>query len=211
MEHTSKRISKKTSAAGRVCFIGAGPGDPELLTIKGRAVLSRADLIVYAGSLVNPAMLTCAKKSARTLDSASMTLQEITDAMVRAARQGQLVARLHSGDPSIYGAIAEQMEILQQKNVAYDVIPGVTAAFAAAAALKKEFTVPGFSQTLIITRRAGRTPVPEKEALASLAAHRASMAIYLSTGMLDDTIQELRSRRLSGGYPGSGCLPGKLA
>ena len=197
MEHTSKRISKKTSAAGRVCFIGAGPGDPELLTIKGRAVLSRADLIVYAGSLVNPAMLTCAKKSARTLDSASMTLQEITDAMVRAARQGQLVARLHSGEPSIYGAIAEQMEILQQKNVAYAVIPGVTAAFAAAAALKKEFTVPGFSQTLIITRRAGRTPVPEKEALASLAAHRASMAIYLSTGMLDDTIQELRR----GGYP----------
>jgi len=197
MEHTSKRISKKTSAAGRVCFIGAGPGDPELLTIKGRAVLSLADLIIYAGSLVNPVVLTCAKKSARTLDSASMTLQEITDAMVRAARQGQLVARLHSGEPSIYGAIAEQMEILQQKNVAYAVIPGVTAAFAAAAALKKEFTVPGFSQTLIITRRAGRTPVPEKEALASLAAHRASMAIYLSTGMLEDTMQEL----VSGGYP----------
>jgi precorrin-4 C11-methyltransferase len=197
MEHTSKRITKKTSAAGRVCFIGAGPGDPELLTIKGRAVLSRADLIVYAGSLVNPAMLACAKKSVRTLDSASMTLQKIMDAMVRAARQGQLVARLHSGEPSLYGAIAEQMEILQQKNVAYDVIPGVTAAFAAAAALKKEFTVPGFSQTLIITRRAGRTPVPEREALASLAAHRASMAIYLSTGMLEDTMQEL----VAGGYP----------
>ena len=194
MEQKRKSISKKT---GRVFFIGAGPGDPELLTLKGQALLGRADLIIYAGSLVNPAILSSAKKSAVKLDSASMTLKEITREMVSAAQQGKLVARLHSGEPSIYGAIAEQMDILQRRNVAYEVVPGVTSAFAAAAALKKEFTVPGFSQTLIITRRAGRTPVPEKESLASLAAHRASMAIYLSSGMLDDTVKEL----CNGGYP----------
>jgi precorrin-4 C11-methyltransferase len=194
MEQKSKRLSKKT---GRVFFVGAGPGDPELLTVKGQRLLSRADVIIYAGSLVNPAVLSCAKKNVRTLDSASMTLQEITAEMVRAARHGNLVVRLHSGEPSLYGAIAEQMDILRKKNVPYAVVPGVTAAFAAAAALRKEFTVPGFSQTLIITRRAGRTPVPEKEALAALAAHRASMAIYLSTGMLDDTTREL----VAGGYP----------
>jgi precorrin-4 C11-methyltransferase len=197
MEQTAKRISKKSSAAGRVFFIGAGPGDPELLTVKGQRLLGRADVIIYAGSLVNPAVLARAKKSAGKLDSASMTLQEITAEMVRAARKGKLVVRLHSGEPSLYGAIAEQMDILRRQDVPYDVVPGVTAAFAAAAALKKEFTVPGFSQTLIITRRAGRTPVPEKEALASLAAHRASMAIYLSTGMLDDAMREL----VAGGYP----------
>jgi len=194
MEQKRKRVSKK---AGRVFFVGAGPGDPELLTVKGQRLLGRADVIIYAGSLVNPAVLSRAKKSAGKLDSASMTLQEITAEMVRAAREGKLVVRLHSGEPSLYGAIAEQMDILHRQNVPYEVVPGVTAAFAAAAALKKEFTVPGFSQTLIITRRAGRTPVPEKEALSSLAAHRASMAIYLSTGMLNDTTQEL----VSGGYP----------
>jgi precorrin-4 C11-methyltransferase len=197
MEQQRKSGSKEKAARGRVYFIGSGPGDPELITIKGRKVIAQADLIIYAGSLVNPLVFSGARKSARILDSASMTLEEVAVEMTDAAQRGKIVARLHSGDPSIYGAIAEQMNILKKERITYEVIPGVTSAFAAAAALKKEFTVPGFSQTLIITRRAGRTPVPERESLTDLAAHRASMAIFLSTSMIDETIREL----IKGGYP----------
>ena len=191
-----KSGSKSNSVCGRVYFIGSGPGDPELITLKAKKIIAQADLIIYAGSLVNPLVFSEAKKIARILDSASMTLEDVAAEMIHAARDGKTVARLHSGDPSVYGAIAEQMNILDKKRVPYEVIPGVTSAFAAAAALKKEFTVPGFSQTLIITRRAGKTAVPERESLQKLAAHRASMAIFLSTAMLEETVQEL----IEGGY-----------
>ncbi len=197
MEQKRKSGSEAKAARGRVYFIGSGPGDPELVTIKASNVIAKADLIIYAGSLVNPLVFSGAQKAARILDSASMTLEEVTAEMIQAARRGKTVARLHSGDPSVYGAIAEQINILDKKRILHEVIPGVTSAFAAAAALKKEFTVPGFSQTLIITRRAGKTGVPERESLQNLALHRASMAIFLSTTMIEETAQEL----IDGGYP----------
>lgn len=188
---------KNKFASGKVYFIGAGPGDPELITVKGKNIIAQADLIIYAGSLVNPQVLSAAHKHARILDSASMTLEEITREMICAARQGLVVARLHSGDPSIYGAIAEQIRILKKAAVQCTVVPGVTSAVAAAAVLQKEFTLPGYSQTLIITRRGGNTTVPERESLQRLAAHQASMAIFLSTSMIAETVNELKE----GGYP----------
>lgn len=165
-------------------FIGAGPGDPELITVKGQRALEAADLVVYAGSLVPEAAL-CWTGSARRENSAGMHLDEIVRAMVDAHRAGKKVVRLHTGDPSLYGAIAEQMAELDRQQVPYEVIPGVTAAFAAAASLKMEYTLPEVCQTLILTRMEGRTPVPEKERLASLAAHQASIAIYLSSGLAE--------------------------
>jgi precorrin-4 C11-methyltransferase len=197
MASTRTSGTKSKLASGKVYFIGSGPGDPELITVKGKNIIADADLIIYAGSLVNPQVLSGAQKNARILDSASMTLEEITREMICAARQGQVVARLHSGDPSIYGAIAEQIHILKRAKVPCAVVPGVTSAVAAAAALQKEFTLPGCSQTLIITRRAGNTPVPERESLQHLAAHQASMAIFLSTSMIAETVNELKQ----GGYP----------
>ncbi|MFH1983609.1 MAG: precorrin-4 C(11)-methyltransferase [Pseudomonadota bacterium] len=163
-----------------VHFVGAGPGDPELITVRGRRLLEAADLVVYAGSLVPEAVLQWTRDDARRLDSAGMTLEDIVAAMVTACRRGERVVRLHTGDPSLYGAIFEQMVQLDAAGVSYAVTPGVTAAFAAAAALQMEYTLPERCQTLILTRMAGRTPVPETESLASLAAHRAAMAIYLS-------------------------------
>jgi len=186
------------SVSGTVYFIGAGPGDPGLLTIRGKEIIERADLIVYAGSLVNRQVPAFAGEGARLVDSAPLDLAEISDEMIRAAQKGLTVARVHSGDPSIYGAIAEQMEILEKKNIAFEVVPGVSSVFAAAASLKMEYTLPGVSQTLILTRRAGRTPVPEGESISSLAGHRASMAIFLSAGMIEETVTEL----IKGGYPG---------
>jgi precorrin-4 C11-methyltransferase len=183
--------------AGIVYFIGAGPGDPGLLTLKGKEIIERADVIVYAGSLVNRQILSFARKDARIIDSAPLTLQEITGEMVTAAKKGMTVARVHSGDPSVYGAIAEQMEVMQKENIPCEVIPGVASVFAAAASLKMEYTLPGITQTLILTRRTGRTLVPEKESLSSLAGHRASMAIFLSIGVIDETVREL----MEGGYP----------
>ena len=168
-----------------VLFVGAGPGAPELITVKGRNALAQADLVIYTGSLVPEAVLKWAAPRTRTINSAGLTLAEIIDAMADEWRRGRHVVRLHTGDPSLYGAIFEQMAELHQRSIPYRVIPGVTAAFAAAAAMGIEYTLPDISQTLIITRLAGRTPVPEKEALASLAAHEATMVIYLSTGMID--------------------------
>ena len=168
-----------------VLFVGAGPGDPELITVKGRDALARADIIVYTGSLVPEAVLQWAAPQARTVNSAGLTLAEIIDTLADAWGAGKHVVRLHTGDPSLYGAIFEQMAELNQRSIPYRVIPGVTAAFAAAAAMGIEYTLPDISQTLILTRLAGRTPVPEKEALASLAAHQATMAIYLSVAMID--------------------------
>ncbi len=169
-----------------IIFAGAGPGAPDLITVRGMKALEAADYILYAGSLVPEAVLTWAGEKARKESSAGMHLDEMVESMVDAYEKGLKVVRLHTGDPALYGAIAEQMVLLDQQEVPYEVIPGVTAAFAAAAALKTEYTVPEKSQTLIFTRIAGRTPVPEKESLESLAAHKASMAIYLSSGMAEE-------------------------
>ena len=166
-----------------VVFAGAGPGAPDLITVRGMNALKAADYILYAGSLVPEAVLSWADDAAKKESSAGMHLDQMVDAMADAWENGLRVVRLHTGDPSLYGAVAEQMLLLDQRQIPYEVIPGVTAAFAAAAALKAEYTVPEQSQTLIFTRLSGRTPVPQKESLESLAAHKASMAIYLSAGM----------------------------
>jgi precorrin-4/cobalt-precorrin-4 C11-methyltransferase len=180
----------------QVFFLGAGPGDPELITVKGRSLLGKADVIIYAGSLVNPALLQLAKQGAAIFNSASMTLDEVLQTMEQAVAEGKLVVRLHTGDPSIYGAIQEQMDALKAKQIAYEVVPGVSSFLAVAAALKQEYTLPNVSQTVIITRMEGRTAVPDKERLASLASHNATMCIFLSVHMLDGVIAELTE----GGY-----------
>jgi precorrin-4/cobalt-precorrin-4 C11-methyltransferase len=169
-----------------VLFVGAGPGDPELITVKGQKALRAADLVIYAGSLVPQALLQWTREGTSTISSASMHLEEIVTEIQRAHTEGRRVVRLHTGDPSLYGAIYEQMSELSKRGIPYKIIPGVTAAFAAAAALGIEYTLPEVSQTLILTRMTGRTPVPEKENLASLARHQASMAIYLSMSVIDE-------------------------
>ena len=173
-------------------FIGAGPGDPELLTIKGKRLIDRADVIIYAGSLVNKAVLADRKPEAEVYNSAYMTLEEVTEVMKKADEKGQDVARVHTGDPSIYGAIREQMDILEALKIDYEVIPGVSSFLAAAASMKKEYTLPGVSQTVILTRMEGRTPMPPKEKLLDLAQHNATMIIFLSVGMLDEMSAILR-------------------
>ncbi|MEE4264054.1 MAG: precorrin-4 C(11)-methyltransferase [Desulfobacteraceae bacterium] len=174
-----------------VLFVGAGPGDPELITVKGQKALMEADLVIYAGSLVPEALLVWTRSDTRILSSASMHLEEIIAEIQSAHAEGQRVVRLHTGDPSLYGAIYEQISELSKQGIPYKVIPGVTAAFAAAATLGIEYTLPQVSQTLILTRMAGRTPVPEKENLASLAAHQTSMAIYLSMSAVDEVSEIL--------------------
>lgn len=168
-----------------VLFVGAGPGDPELITVKGQQALAKADVVIYAGSLVPEAVLTWAKPEAETLNSAGMHLDDIVEAMRSAWTTNKRVVRLHTGDPSLYGAIFEQMAALDRLGVSYQIIPGVTAAFAAAAAMGIEYTLPEISQTLILTRMAGRTPVPQAEALEKLASHKTSMAVYLSVSLID--------------------------
>lgn len=175
----------------KVTFIGAGPGDPELITLKGKGAMEEADVIIYAGSLVNPDILKFAKEGATIHNSASMTLQETHAIMVEAVAKGKKVARVHTGDPSIYGAIGEQMGLLDKAGIDYEVIPGVSSFTAAAATLRKEFTVPDGPQTVIMTRMPGRTPVPDTESLASLASHRSSLCIFLSVSMMDDVVKEL--------------------
>jgi precorrin-4/cobalt-precorrin-4 C11-methyltransferase len=175
-----------------VYIVGAGPGDPDLITIKGDRLLREADLVVYAGSLVNRQILERVKEGCLLYDSAGMDLEEICAVMVEHAGAGKKVVRLQSGDSSLFGALREQMEMLTEAGIAYTMVPGVSSFSAAAAAVKKEYTLPEISQTIILTRLAGRTPVPEKQALGSLAAHGASMAIFLSIGMIDDVVKELR-------------------
>lgn len=175
----------------QVYFIGAGPGDPELLTLKGARILGGADVVIYAGSLVNPVILARARTGAAIYDSAGMDLEQIVTLMESAVRSGRTVARLHTGDPSLYGAIREQMDALDARGIPYEVIPGVSSFVAAAAALGREFTVPGGSQTLIITRVAGKTPVPASEDLAALAAHRASLCLFLSAGLAGEAARSL--------------------
>lgn len=182
-------ISSNTPAP--VLFVGAGPGDPDLITVKGQKALQSTDLIIYAGSLVPEAVLKWARPETECINSASLNLGEIVDLVEKAHIHGRRVVRLHTGDPSLYGAIYEQMAVLDQKEIPYRVIPGVTAAFAAAAAMGIEYTLPEISQTLILTRMAGRTPVPELETLASLAAHQTSMAIYLSITLVDQVADTL--------------------
>ncbi len=179
-----------------VYFIGAGPGDPELLTLKAKRIIDSADVIIYAGSLVNPAVLADRKADAQVYDSAVCHLDEILDIMITAVRQGQLVARVHTGDPSIYGAIREQIDRLKACDIPYEVIPGVSSFLAAAATLSMEYTLPEVSQTIILTRANGRTPVPEKEGLMQLAKHQASLVIFLSVQQIDQVVRDL----LAGGY-----------
>jgi precorrin-4/cobalt-precorrin-4 C11-methyltransferase len=174
-----------------VLFVGAGPGDPELITVKGRKALERADLVVYAGSLVPEELLSWTRPGTPAVDSASLPLEDIVAAIAQAQKNGKRVVRLHTGDPSLYGAVFEQVAALRTLGIPSRIIPGVTAAFAAAAALGIEFTLPEVAQTLILTRVAGRTPVPASENLASLAAHRASMAIYLSMGRIEEVAATL--------------------
>ncbi len=174
-----------------IYFIGAGPGDPELITVKGKSLIEKAHLIIYAGSLVNPEVLKWRKPDSRVLNSAEMALGEIMEAMIQGHKDEKTVARVHTGDPAIYGAIGEQMEILDREGIEYEVIPGVSSFLGAAAALKKELTVPDMSQTVIITRQSGRTKTPESERLNSLAAHRATMALFLSVGMAQRVQEEL--------------------
>ena len=180
----------------QVYIVGAGAGDPELITVKGQKLLQKADVIIYAGSLVNPALLDFAKEGAEIHDSASMTLREVIETIEKAVAKDLMVVRLHTGDPSIYGAIQEQMDALKKKGIDFEVVPGVSSFLATAAALKQEYTLPGISQTVIITRNEGRTPVPEREKLRSLAAHQATMCIFLSITMLADVVKEL----IEGGY-----------
>lgn len=175
----------------KVYFIGAGPGDPELLTIKGAKIIEKADTIIYAGSLVNKEVLGIRKEEARVFNSASMTLDEVIDVMKESMGTEQIVARVHTGDPSIYGAIREQMDRLDELEIEYEVIPGVSSFVAAASAIKKEFTLPGVTQTVILTRMEGRTPVPEKEQLERLAAVGATMCLFLSVHMIDKLVDRL--------------------
>ena len=178
-----------TTQTQPVFFVGAGPGDPELLTLKGRRLLDEAELVVYAGSLVNPALLEGIR--AECHDSAGLTLDEILALLVPAARAGKRVVRLHTGDPAMYGAIREQIQRLEAEGIPCAVVPGVSSAFAAAAALKAELTVPEQTQTVILTRQAGRTPVPEREALSRLSGIGASMCLFLSVGMMERVVADL--------------------
>ncbi|WML37106.1 precorrin-4 C(11)-methyltransferase [Clostridium sp. OS1-26] len=175
-----------------VYFIGAGPGDPDLITVKGRKILSEADVIIYAGSLVSKEHFEYCKGNVEIHNSASMTLQEVIDVIVKSHNENKKIVRLHTGDPAIYGAIKEQMDELEKFNIPYEVVPGVSSFTAAAAAIKKEFTLPNVSQTIILTRMEGRTPVPEKEDLERLAGIGASMALFLSVGMIDKVVEKLR-------------------
>ncbi|HLN90022.1 MAG TPA: precorrin-4 C(11)-methyltransferase [Candidatus Binatia bacterium] len=181
----------------KVVFIGAGPGDPELITIKGRKWLEQADVVIYAGSLLNPEYLKYCKKGAELHDSAKMSLPEVQKVMTTGVRADKLVARVHDGDPSFYGAIQEQMTFLDKEGIEYFRIPGVSCLQGGAAALNRELTLPNISQTVIITRPEGRTPVPEAESICKLAAHQATMVIFLGTQHIARVVEELQK----GGYP----------
>lgn len=179
-----------------VHFVGAGSGAADLITLRGKALLEAADVVIYAGSLVNPELLGYARAECEIHNSAVMTLDEVIAVMERAENSGRTVVRLHTGDPCVYGAIREQMDRLDSLGIAYDVCPGVSSFCGAAAALRAEYTLPDVSQTVILTRMAGRTPVPESESIESLAAHHATMVVFLSAGMLE----ELSERLINGGY-----------
>lgn len=182
-----------------VHFVGAGSGAVDLITVRGARLLKQADVIIYAGSLVNKQLLEMAKEGCQLYDSAQMTLEQVIDTIAAAEAAGKTTVRLHTGDPSIYGAVREQFDQLLSRGIAYDVCPGVSSFCGAAAALKTEYTLPDVSQTVIITRAAGRTPVPERESIRALAAHQATMVLFLSTSLTKTLQQELQA----GGYPGT--------
>lgn len=177
----------------KVYFIGAGPGNVDLITVKGRKIIEMADVVIYAGSLVNKEHMDFCKAGVEIHNSASMTLEEVIETIVKAHKENKLVVRLHTGDPSIYGAIKEQMDELEKYNIDYEVIPGVSSFTAAAASIRSEFTLPDVTQTVILTRLEGRTPVPEKENLEKLASIGASMAIFLSVSMLSSVVSKLKN------------------
>lgn len=179
-----------------IYFVGAGPGDPELITVKGASLLKKADVVVYAGSLVSEKTLKYCRRRTALFNSASMTLDEITSVMTSGAKARKKVVRLHTGDPSLYGAIREQTDALDTEGIPYEIIPGVSSAFASAALLKKELTAPGGTQTVIFTRLTGRTKVPAAEAIGSLANHRATICVFLSVDRIDKVVKELKK-----GYP----------
>ena len=179
-----------------VYFVGAGTGAADLITVRGMRLLERADVIIYAGSLVNPELLSYGRLGCEIYDSSRLTLEEVMELMRRAEKEGKMTVRLHTGDPCLYGAIREQMDVLDERGIAYDYCPGVSSFSGAASALNLEYTLPGVSQSVVITRMAGRTPVPEKESIESFAAHHATMVVFLSAGMLD----ELSGRLIAGGY-----------
>lgn len=179
-----------------VYFVGAGSGAPDLITVRGQRLLREADVVIYAGSLVNPALLEQTKEPCEIYNSAEMTLEEVVRVMERAEQKGQKTVRLHTGDPSLYGAVREQMDLLSEKGIAWESCPGVSSFCGAAAALDLEYTLPGISQSVVITRMAGRTPVPERESIRSFAAHHATMVLFLSTGLLEELSREL----VLGGY-----------
>ena len=179
-----------------VHFIGAGPGAADLITLRGKALLENADMVIYAGSLVNPELLAYTKQGCEIQNSAKMTLDEVIDAIQAAVGDGKAVVRLHTGDPSLYGAVREQMDKLVALNIAYEICPGVSSLNAAAASLKSEYTLPGVSQTVILTRAAGETPVPERGTIQALAAHKATMVLFLSAGLLERATDDL----IAGGY-----------
>ncbi|MBR3225977.1 MAG: precorrin-4 C(11)-methyltransferase [Atopobiaceae bacterium] len=177
-------------------FVGAGPGAADLITLRGARLLKAADVVVYAGSLVNPELLDMCKTGCEIHDSSAMTLEQIVDVMVHASSAGLECVRLHTGDPALYGAHHEQMDALDARGIPYDVVPGVSSLFGATAALRAELTVPQVSQSLVVTRVEGRTPMPEQEKLRDLASHGCTMALFLSAGLLDRAQKEL----LAGGY-----------
>lgn len=177
-------------------FVGAGPGAADLITVRGKRLIEKADVIIYAGSLVNPELLEYAKEGSRIYNSARMTLEEVTAVMSAAEGQGLETVRLHTGDPSIYGAVREQMDILEEKGIAYDSCPGVSSFCGAASALNLEYTLPGVSQSVIITRAEGRTSVPERESIKAFAAHGSTMVLFLSASLLE----KLAGQLLEGGY-----------
>lgn len=182
-----------------VHFVGAGSGAVDLITVRGSRLLSEADVVIYAGSLVNPELLHDTKPGCEIHNSAKMTLEQVIDVIQAAEQAGKTTVRLHTGDSSIYGAVREQFDELDKLGISYDVCPGVSSFCGAAASLKTEYTLPDVSQTVIITRTAGRTPVPERESIRSLAAHRATMVLFLSTSLTEKLQEEL----LAGGYPGT--------
>ena len=182
-----------------VHFVGAGSGAVDLITVRGARLLGEADVVIYAGSLVNPELLNYTKQGCEIYNSATMTLEEVIDVIKATEAEGKVTVRLHTGDSSIYGAVREQFDELEKLGIAYDVCPGVSAFCGAASSLKAEYTLPGVSQTVIITREVGRTTVPDRESIRSLASHQATMVLFLSTSLTE----KLQADLLAGGYPGS--------
>lgn len=182
-----------------VHFVGAGSGAVDLITVRGARLLKEADVVIYAGSLVNPALLSYTKEGCEIHDSARMTLEQVIEVIKKAEKEGKTTVRLHTGDSSIYGAVREQFDCLEELGIDYDVCPGVSSFCGAAASLKTEYTLPDVSQTVIITRTAGRTPVPERESIRALASHRSTMVLFLSTSLTEHLQEDL----MAGGYPGS--------